>query len=252
MNRPDEQLTDYFARAEDWDAAYDQRSERAHWWRTRLDTALELVGAGDGALLEVGPGPGRLLTELASRGWTVSAVDISPAMAELARARVPAAAERIVVGRAEALPFADNDFDVVVAIGILQYADRQQTVAEIQRVLRAGGRAVIGFQSRSSPALVWRRLVLLPAIRAVKRIVPFGRAVPPERQKPLSGGDARTLLAAAGFRVEREVCLGCAVLPDPLDRLAPRLGYALATRAERSARLRRALGTQRVFLVSRA
>ena len=58
MNRPDEQLTDYFARAEDWDAAYDQRSERAHWWRTRLDTALELVGAGDGALLEVGPGRG--------------------------------------------------------------------------------------------------------------------------------------------------------------------------------------------------
>jgi SAM-dependent methyltransferase len=252
VSRADEQLTDYFAQAEAWDAVYDQRSERAHWWKTRLDTALELVGAGSGALLEVGPGPGRLLAELANRGWTVSAVDISSAMAELARARVPAAAERIVVGRAEALPFADNNFDVVVAIGILQYTDRQQTVAEIRRVLRPGGRAVIGFQSRSSPALVWRRVVLLPVIGAIKRVVPFGRAVPPERQKPLSGGDARAVLAAAGLRVEREMCLGCAVLPDPLDRLAPRLGYALARRAERSARLRRVLGTQRVFLVSRS
>ena len=252
MSGSDTQLTDYFARAEDWDAAYDQHSERAHWCKTRLDTALELVGEGEGALLEVGPGPGRLLAGLASRGWAVSAVDLSSAMAALARARVPTAADRIVVGRAEALPFEDNSFDVVVAIGILQYTERQQTVAEIMRVLRPGGRAVIGFQSNSSPALVWRRVALLPAIGAIKRVVPFGRAVPPERQKPLSGRDARALLAGAGFRVEREVCLGCAVLPDPLDRLAPRLGYALATRAERSARLRRALGTQRLFLASRS
>lgn len=252
MNRPDEQLTDYFARAEDWDAAYDQRSERAHWWQTRLERALELVGTGRGALLEVGPGPGRLLAELARRGWTVSAVDISPAMADMARARVPAAAERISVGRAEALPFEDSSFDAVVAIGILQYTDRKQTVAEIMRVLRPGGRAVIGFQTRSSPALVWRRIVLLPLIGTIKRVVPFGRAVPPERQKPLSGAAARALLADAGFEVGREVSLGCAVLPDPLDRLAPRLGYALARRAERSARLRRALGTQRLFLVRRA
>ena len=85
----------------------------------------------------------------------------------------------------------------------------------------------------------------------LKRFVPFGRPVPPERQKPLSGAQARELLAAAGFEVEREVCLGCAVLPDPLDRLVPRLGYVLARRAERSARLR-GRSAQRLFLVSRS
>jgi hypothetical protein len=55
-------------------------------------------------------------------------------------------------------------------------------------------------------------------------------------------------LTSAGFAVERVEHVSCAVLPEPLDRMAPRLAYRTARLAERSDSLRRALGTNRLFL----
>ena len=230
------------------DAAYDLQSSRAHWWNARLEACLELVGEGQGSLLEVGPGPGRLLAALAEQKWTVSAVDAEPAMVDLSCARVPSAKDRIVVGRAEALPFGDSRFDIVVAIGVLRYTDLTSALTELVRVLRPGGRAVIGLQNGRAPAMLWRRSVVLPAARAAKRVVPFGRALPPPRRRPLSLREAREVLTSAGLVVERVEHVSCAVLPEPLDRMAPRLAYRTARLAERSGSLRRALGTNRLFL----
>jgi SAM-dependent methyltransferase len=236
-----------FADAERWDAEYDTRSAHGHWWNARLLGALELVGDGPGALLEVGPGPGRLLAKLAAAGWTVTALDVSPAMVELARRRVPAAAERIVTGRAEELPFADAVFDVVVAVGVLRYTELQRSLAELARVLRPAGRAVVGFQNARAPTTLWRRAVVLPAARAAKRVAPVGRPLPQRRAGPPSPARARELLASMSLEIERVEYVSCSVLPDPLDRIAPGVAYRAARAAERSAALRRVLGTQRLY-----
>jgi SAM-dependent methyltransferase len=53
-----------------------------------------------------------------------------------------------VVGRADALPFADASFDVVLSLEMLEHipaAERRTALGEMQRVLRPGGRMIVTF-----------------------------------------------------------------------------------------------------------
>ena len=91
-------------------------------------------------ILEIGCGLGefaeRMARELAA---DVLAVDISPRMVELARARGVDAR----VADAEELPFGDGEFDAVVANWVLQHPpDLDRGLAEIDRVLSDRGRLV--------------------------------------------------------------------------------------------------------------
>jgi SAM-dependent methyltransferase len=241
----------FHATARDWDAAYDHSTVLGHWWRARLEAAIELIGHGPGSLLEVGVGSGRLLAALADRGWTVTGVDPAPAMVELARARAPVPPDSLVVARAEALPFPAGGFDVAVAIGVLEYADMDAALRELVRALRPGGRAVVGLRRGNAPTIAWHRHVVHPIARAAKRAAPFGRPLSAPRRAPLSVARAREVLSAAGLTVERVENAGAAVLPDPFDHLAPHVAYRAARAAERSARLRRVLGTQRLLVAHR-
>jgi SAM-dependent methyltransferase len=103
-----------------------------------------------GRVLDVGCGPGHLANRLArDHGLEVTGLDLDPAMIERARANAvrAVAAERrptFVVGGAAALPFADHSFDLVVStLSLHHWADATIGQAEIGRVLRPGGRALI-------------------------------------------------------------------------------------------------------------
>jgi SAM-dependent methyltransferase len=161
-------------------------------------------------------------------------------MLALARTRVPEGAERLHVGRAEKLPFPPASFDVVALLGVLEYTRLDAALAEAARVLRAGGRAVIGVHSCPAPATVWRERIVLPFARRVGRRAP--------RQRAVRLDEARRSLAGAGLTVERVVPVGAQLVPDPLDRLAPQLAYRAGRWAERSPRLRRVFATQRLLV----
>ena len=91
-------------------------------------------------VLEVGPGPGELSERIArDLGAKVVAIDISPRMVELTKERGIDA----LLGDVQALPFEDEQFDLVVAAWVLFHpADLTAALAEIARVLRSGGRLV--------------------------------------------------------------------------------------------------------------
>ena len=235
------------ASAERWDREYDEPTLRGHWWRTRLERVLELVGGGPGQLLEVGVGSGRLLAELAARGWSVTGVDPASEMVRHARGRLRDSGE-LFVARAEELPFPDDCFDVVVGIGVLEYTDFERALRELARVLRPDGRAIIGLRNGSAPTVIWHSKVALPVARRVKRLAPFGRPLPQPRRAPLPRDRALALLAAAGFAVEHIEQVGCAIIPDPFDGLAARAAYAAARSAERSPLPGRIFGTQRLIV----
>lgn len=94
---------------------------------------------GDRAL-DVGCGPGALTVELASRLGVahVAAVDPSPSFAETCAERLPGVDVR--VASAEALPFADGDFDVALAQLVVNFmTDPLAGVREMSRVTRVGG-----------------------------------------------------------------------------------------------------------------
>lgn len=93
-------------------------------------------------ILDVGCGLGEFAerTERALAAEVV-AVDISPRMVEVARAR----GVNALVADAQALPFADGEFDAVVANWVLHHVpDLHRGLAEIERVLAARGRLVAG------------------------------------------------------------------------------------------------------------
>lgn len=96
-----------------------------------------------GRVLDVGCGPGHLAARLADRGLHVAAIDLDPAMVERARRRLAARAETAVADVA-ALPFPDASFDVVVStLSMHHWADHAAGLAEVARVLRPGGVALV-------------------------------------------------------------------------------------------------------------
>ena len=102
---------------------------------------IEVAGVKPGdRVLDVGCGTGQLTIELAAvvGEENVSALDPSAAMLEVARARVPRADIRR--GSAEALPFADSEFDAALAQLVINLVeDPPQAVREMARVVRPGG-----------------------------------------------------------------------------------------------------------------
>jgi SAM-dependent methyltransferase len=104
--------------------------------------ALGPVRPGE-ALLDVGCGAGvdlLVAAQLVGPRGRLCGVDITPEMVEKARANLGSRAD-IALGMAEAIPFADGSFDVVISNGVLNLSPlKEQSYREIFRVLRAGGR----------------------------------------------------------------------------------------------------------------
>jgi len=196
------------AQAEEYDRAYDDPGRRGRLVRARLMAALELLGPEPGRVLDAGMGGGRLAEELAARGWTVSGADVSASMVSLARRRVPASADALVVAAIERLPFADRSFDAVTALGVLEFADDVATaMRELARVLREDGLAVVSWPNFGGLPAAWRGGVVYPLARVAKRVVPVGRPVPPPARIRLDAARFTGLLRAAGLAPNAEVLI---------------------------------------------
>jgi ubiquinone biosynthesis O-methyltransferase len=101
----------------------------------------------DRDLLDVGCGDGTLAISLSDCGAKVVGVDPSQAMVEAATEQAASANADVSfhLARAERLPFKPDQFDLVLAKTILCFVDDATRVfAEMTRVLRPGGRLVIG------------------------------------------------------------------------------------------------------------
>ena len=102
---------------------------------------VELVDPSAGQrALDVGCGPGALTEVLVSRlgARSVAAVDPSQPFVAAARERLPGVDVRL--GPAEALPFADDEFDLSLAQLVVHFmADPVAGITEMARVTRPGG-----------------------------------------------------------------------------------------------------------------
>jgi hypothetical protein len=103
----------------------------------------ELVEVPGRDVLDAGCGEGALARRLAAAGARVVGLDPLPGALENARAQGPESeALRYVLGAAEALPFADQSFDVVVFFNSLHHVpvdSMSPALGEAARVLRPGG-----------------------------------------------------------------------------------------------------------------
>ncbi|WP_298356799.1 class I SAM-dependent methyltransferase [Rhodoblastus sp.] len=143
----------------------------ADWRATALGAATEaleqrlmfdLLGALAGArVLDIGCGDGALVRAFAALGATAVGVDPDPAMLSIARKLAEEAHVQatFLQGRAESLPFPDASFDVATAMTVLCFIpDAKAAVREMARVVRPGGRLVLGELGRWSFWAAKRRL----------------------------------------------------------------------------------------------
>ena len=150
--------------------------------RWRRLTVAAAVRPGD-RVLDVCCGTGDLALACSEAGAHVVGLDFSEKM--LARARNKSDAVDWVRGDATAMPFADGEFDAVtVGFGIRNLEDLERGLAEITRVLRAGGR--FGCLEITRP-----RGLLRPFFRV------WFDALVPLAGKVLPGGGAYTYLPAS-------------------------------------------------------
>jgi len=157
------------------------------------EDAARLRLTSSSRLLDVGCGPcGPLTFLIAAVGCAGTGVELSPAALDVGRARaralgVESSFAAQVADLNDTLPFADSAFDAVLAIDVvLHVRDRARLLAEIARVLRAGGRCLI------SDAGVITGAVTNEDIRNRS---PYGYT-----QFVVPGWNER-LIAAAGFRL---------------------------------------------------
>jgi ubiquinone/menaquinone biosynthesis C-methylase UbiE len=119
-----------------------------------LSLREEIISLGrlnpDDRALDVGAGTGLLTLAAAPKVSHVTAVDISPAMCRHLNtklASLPILNVDVLVGNATEVPLASGSVDVVLSNYCLHHlndADKRQALSEVWRVLRPGGRVVIG------------------------------------------------------------------------------------------------------------
>jgi SAM-dependent methyltransferase len=112
-------------------------------------------------VLEYGCGLGELTIVLARSGAEVTSFDLSQASVDFARTRAErnGVADRIqfVVADGEALPFADDSFDIAVGKAVLHHLEPAAGAAELARVLAPGGKAAFSEPLGMNPILVFAR-----------------------------------------------------------------------------------------------
>jgi ubiquinone/menaquinone biosynthesis C-methylase UbiE len=164
---------------------------------------VERVGLSPGVrVLDVACGTGVVAQVAAARvgeGGRVVGLDLNPGMLDVARSTRSAVAGTPIEwfeGSADALPFGDGEFDVLLCqLGLQFFPDRQAALREMRRVLASAGRA---------GASVFTRIERNPAARSLADAVDrhFGDGAARAKRSAHSLADPeelRELFDAAGF-----------------------------------------------------
>lgn len=140
---------------EEWYRSRLGRFADAVEWRILLDLLRPKPAE---RILDIGSGTGRNVRRLAKRG--VRAVGLEPSAAMLAEAQGHRAKDQpsYVRGVAEALPFGGDVFHAALAVTTLEFvADVDAALAEAARVVKPGGRMVVGVLNSRGPWAARRR-----------------------------------------------------------------------------------------------
>jgi ubiquinone/menaquinone biosynthesis C-methylase UbiE len=125
-------------------AIYDRHMGPLFFEPFAAEMTRRLLAAPIGAVLETAAGTGILTARLATQcadSVAITSTDLNPPMLDLAAAKPGMDRVRFKVADAQALPFPDGAFDVVICqFGVMFFPDRVAAYGEARRVLAPGGR----------------------------------------------------------------------------------------------------------------
>lgn len=175
----------------------DQQAELASIQRMRSWASGALALRPGERALDIGSGTGSEVVAMAAAvgadGRAIG-VDPNPDMVALAASRAAGTPAAFVEGNAYQLPFPDDSFDAVRCERVFQHLDRpERATAEIARVLRPGGRAIIIDSD-------WATAIMHPVDPEIVAALMGPRAAQAPNRN--SGRRLRGLLTGAGFTVD--------------------------------------------------
>jgi SAM-dependent methyltransferase len=193
------------------------------------DVADRLGVDASSDVLDVGCGSGVFLRLAADRGATVTGLDASEGLVDIARTRVPEADIRL--GDLEELPFQANAFDVVTGFNSFQFAsDMTNALREAARVVRPGGRVVLQVWGRAD------HCDLTAMLAVIGPLLPFPPPSGPGGRALADQGVLEELATAAGLMpLETGDVVFDFVYPDEETMVATQLSAGIIALAARTA-----------------
>ncbi|MCW5800898.1 MAG: methyltransferase domain-containing protein [Deltaproteobacteria bacterium] len=219
---------------------YGSAKTEGHSFRSRKQRTLACIDAAGPwtgkHVLDIGCGPGVMVAELLARSFAeVHAIDVSPGMVEDCRKRFHGvSALTCEVGDATRLAYPDRRFDLVLAMGLVEYfddADVDVIYREVTRVLQPGGKLLVTYPNASS---VYRRLSVRPWLSRTKRLFERLRGDGIRRVAKQTFHEEQVARDAArhGLNVSAVRYYNYKVTPYPFDQLFPRPAVFLAEQLE--------------------
>jgi ubiquinone/menaquinone biosynthesis C-methylase UbiE len=180
-----------------------------------LDAIAELPRSDRARVLDVGAGVGHLALPLAERGFEVTALEPAEAMLQRLAQRAVARAVPVhtVHGMAEALPFEDARFDLVVVADAIHFLDVERAAYELARVMTR----------QAALALVTCEFTDTPFMRAVTRVM---EDAAPRRPRSVSAALAQFVAVTKARRVRvRTFCDETQVEPATLEGILRSISF---------------------------
>ena len=159
----------------------------------------------DTLLLDAGCGSGLFSSMAIETGAQVIGIDAAPGLLEVARKRNPQ--NNFLEEDLEAMPFADNSFHVITGFNSFQYAGSfENALLEAKRVLKPGGRLVIG---------IWDKPEMSDATHILKAIGSLLPPPPPGTPGPFAlseDGKIEQILDEIGLKALYKTRVACPFL----------------------------------------
>jgi SAM-dependent methyltransferase len=175
-------------------------------WLGNLLPELTRLGLRGDRLLDVACGTGKSFIPMLERGWKVTACDISPAMVELARAKVGDAVELSVADMRELPEF--GEFDLVWCLDdainyLLSREELEQALGGMRRNLGPGGLLMFDVNALSAYRTFFAEEVVVE--RDGRRLVWKGRSTPDAEAGTIAEASFEVLPAEGGREGEPQI-----------------------------------------------
>lgn len=207
---------------------YDTRS-----YHIRNQLTLSWLRKGGGRILEAGCGPAILISSLEALGYCAIGVDLVEQNLRTGQQRLQAeqTPSRLVAGNLTQLPFADEAFDEIVSLGVLEYVLPVQTaLSELHRLLRPGGQLIVSLPNRQSLYRRWEKHLYKPISQAIKQLQ--------QPQKPrytrleFAAHELPVLFERASFQIVHTQSFAAQLIFQPFSKFFHRVSLCLAESIE--------------------
>lgn len=209
----------------DW---YEEKSGRGFSFQIRREKVEQMIAGNNQGktLLDIGAGPGIFVEPILRHGYKAVLADAAPDMLAEAKRLYGEKDVSYIESDARNLPSADKSYDVITAMGLVEYLEADDAYyQEMGRVLKDGGSLIVTYPNVCSPWRFWNRLVLSILTPLRKLIGKESTKDNKIRHKEYSVKEVKKAMKQNGFEVEEVLYYNLRLMPHPLDDFFPKFTY---------------------------